>query len=108
MAETFTKEEFWAKLDALGEDAVTLNIDRQIYGPNSEKRVLAKDWLRRKAQERSDASQAEQIAIARSAAEAAWEAAREAKSANTIAKLALAAATIAIAVSIIVPLAVGS
>jgi len=74
-------------------------------------RMSALAWLARKEEARrlqSEASQAEQIDIARSAKDAAWaaaeaarDAANEARTANMTARLALAAAVIAIAVSII-------
>jgi hypothetical protein len=65
------------------------------------KRELAEMWLERKVQERTDRSNSEQIRIARSAKDAAWEAARAAHNANNIATAALIAAVIAIAVSIL-------
>lgn len=70
--------------------------------------LVAEAWLRQKDQERADAlalrneaSQAEHLEIARSAKDAAWEAARAAKHANRIATAALIAAAVAIAVSIV-------
>ena len=61
----------------------------------------AKEWLAQFDHERKLASQAESLEIATSAKDAAWEAARTAKTANIIATLALVAAMIAIAVSIV-------
>lgn len=76
----------------------------QVYG-------WAKEWLapyEREARLSNEASQAESLAIATSAKDAAWsaadaarDAAREARTANVIATLALIGAAIAIAVSIV-------
>ena len=63
---------------------------------------LAIKWLAQKDQEsarRREASQAEQIDIARSAKDAAWEAARAANKANTIATVAVVMAITAIIIS---------
>jgi len=103
------REEFWAKLDATGEEQIRLNLGRDVYGmPKAAHHVWATEWLRQHDQARSDASHSEQIDIARSAKDAAWsaanaarEAAAEAKKANMIATLALIAAIPAIAISII-------
>lgn len=100
------KREFLAKLDAMGEAKVREQVAIGAFGER--RRAWVALWLlthdqRRldEAEARNDASQAEQITIARSAADAAWEAARAAKNANTIATVALIAAIIAIAVSVI-------
>ncbi len=119
---TFTKEQFWAELDALGEEEVRVRVVTKRYGNASAKRSLAEEWLRSKDQEHKDSSAAEQIAVARDAAnaardaadsardnvsaardaaDAAWVAAREAKTANKIAKAAVIMAMIAIIVSIV-------
>lgn len=58
-------------------------------------------WLQRRESARNESSKAEQMDIARSAADAAWEAARAAKNANIIATLALIAAIVAIAFSVV-------
>ena len=107
---------------AEGEATVRSRVGMGHHSPyNAEHRALAVVWLDEmdrardaEAAAHNDASQAEQIEIARSAKDAAWaaaeaarEAAREAVRANThattanrIASAALAAAVIAIAVSI--------
>jgi hypothetical protein len=73
--ETFTKEQFWDALEGIGEEEVRVRIATQLYGPNSDKRRLAEEWLRKKDQERKDASNAASLRIARSAKNAAWAAA---------------------------------
>jgi hypothetical protein len=96
----------YARFAELGEGGVKHELARDAF--NDVNKRLAITWLEQKAQDRSDASQAESLAIASSSKDAAWVAAdaarvaaREAKTANTIAKLALVAAVIAIAVSVI-------
>ena len=71
----YTKEQFWAELEQLGEDAVRIRIITKVYGDASDKRSLAEEWLRHKDRLRIDASNVEQIRIARSAKNAAWVAA---------------------------------
>jgi hypothetical protein len=98
-----TREEqrlkIWTICDEHGEDWVREAVTQCRWSePNLSYVQL---WLDRRAEAREEASQAEQMDIARSAKEAAWEAARAAKNANTIATLALIAAVIAIAVSIL-------
>lgn len=51
------------ELDELGERAVRLNIARNVYGPA--KRPLVDEWLRRRAEDRAEAS-------ARRASASAW------------------------------------
>jgi hypothetical protein len=89
-----------ARFEEMGEDAVRiLAYTKRFTTPNQR---LAIKWLAQKDQEserRKEASQAEQIAIARSAKDAAWEAARAANKANTIAATAVAMAIIAIIIS---------
>jgi hypothetical protein len=63
--ETWTKEQFWADLDKMSEDDVRARVRTSIY--QREKRELAEMWLEKKAQARSDRSNAEQMRIARSA-----------------------------------------
>lgn len=72
--------EVWAKYDAIGEDEVRKRIVSKNYA--GQNLALAQEWLRRKDQERAevessrkDASNREQINIARSAKNAAWIAA---------------------------------
>ena len=90
----------------MGEDAVRRTIAQG--GGTPQWIAFAKEWLAQFDHERNVASQADSLAVATSAKDAAWaaaEAAREAaaaaKTANTIATLALAAAVIAIAISIV-------
>jgi hypothetical protein len=81
--------------ERMGEAAVRMDIDNDCF-PHSI-RALAINWLAQRDQEserRREASQAEQIDIARSAKDAAWEAARAAKKANTIATIAVVMAII--------------
>ncbi len=89
-----------------GVAAVRDQLTRGLLDAQTEK--VAIKWLQAKEREATDASQAEQLEIARSAKDAAWaaaeaarDAAREAKTANIIATLALIAAAIAIAISIV-------
>lgn len=97
-----------------GEDAVRLWLQTSQDATALEikqRRSWAAEWLAKFDQEarlRNEASQAESLAVATSAKDAAWAAAeaaraaaREASKANTIATLALVAAVIAIAVSIV-------
>lgn len=51
--ETFTESEFWATLDAVGENQVRINLIKKIYGDHGAKRELTLEWLRRKEEERS-------------------------------------------------------
>jgi len=95
-----TEDEQFAHFETMGVAHVR-DMALQWQGPMQ---ALAYKWLRRKDQEArrlNEASQAEQIEIARSAKDAAWEAARAAKIANKIAVAALIAAAVAIIVSII-------
>lgn len=71
--ETWTKEQFWAKLEELGEDVVRERIIAKIY--DDVRRGLAEEWLRLREESRREASSAEQMRIARSAKNAAWTAA---------------------------------
>ena len=52
MQETFTKEQFWAELEALGEEEVRVRIATHRYGNASDKRALAVEWLQKKERER--------------------------------------------------------
>ena len=97
---------YYGDFERDGEEAVRSNLALKRY--REDKAALAQTWLALKDQGRKDASQAESLAIAASAKDAAWAAAdaarvaaREAKTANKIAKLALLTATIAIGVSVI-------
>ena len=100
------------KLDELGIDAVRAKLAAGVFG--TKRRPVIEEWLRRQDQllasaeaERSAASNAEQLSIARSAKDAAWaaadaarDAARNAKNANAIAIGALIVATIGAAPTI--------
>jgi hypothetical protein len=89
-----------ARFEEMGEDAVRIHV--HTFSFNTAHQRLAIKWLAQKDQElerRRDASQAEQIDIARSAKDAAWEAARAANKANTIAAIAVAMAMVAIIIS---------
>jgi len=95
-------EEDRARLEKLGEARVRLQIKG--VGFSLPFQISALEWLAERddeARKRNEYSQSEQIDIARSAKDAAWEAARAARTANKIATAALIAAVIAIAVSII-------
>jgi uncharacterized membrane protein len=86
-----------AYFDELGADQVRLMIATAQL-PTNMNPALRK-WLAQKDQEASrikEASQAEQIELARSAADAALDAAKYAKQANTMAAIALAIAAISI------------
>jgi hypothetical protein len=78
----FTRERFWAELERLGEEEVSLRIATGKYRDVHQKKSLAEEWLRLKDHERSEsrhraslASNAESLRIARSAKNAAWIAA---------------------------------
>ncbi len=92
-----TEKDLWPELEKIGEDTVRTRFATDAYGTVGNKRALVEEWLRRKDQERKDASTAEQASIARDAAEIS---AREAGTANHTAKIAIAIAAIAIIVSI--------
>jgi len=82
-----------------GEDAVRNNLALKRYG--TKHAAMAQEWLRRQEASRKEASHAESLSIARSAKDAAWDAAEAAREANTTARIAVALAAIAIVVSII-------
>ena len=96
----------FAELEQLGEDEVRHRLDTNqfslaYYSP-------AKRWIARRdraeseeSERKREASQSEQISIARSAKDAAWAAALAARKANIIASAALIMATISIVVSVI-------
>ena len=46
MQETFTAEQFFAELEALGEESVRLNLIAKKYGSGNHKKELAEEWLR--------------------------------------------------------------
>lgn len=71
--ETFTESEFWAKLEAVGEDQVRINLIKKVYGDHGAKCELVLEWLRRKEEARAleasakrDAREEETLAIAKS------------------------------------------
>jgi hypothetical protein len=113
--ETFTGEQFFAELEALGEPKVGEFVAAGRWGKVGPRFELAKEWLRQKAELRRTASESEQTEIARSAKDAAWaaaeaakeaavaarEAAREAKAANTRTTIMLAITVISIIVTIV-------
>ena len=95
-----------AELEEMGEAKVRKAAATRLY--TGRHGGWTEEWLaaRDQAQVTSDAavaraSQSEQIDIARSAKDAAWAAARAAKNANMIATLALIAAAIAMAISVV-------
>jgi hypothetical protein len=56
--ETFTKEQFWAELDQLGEESVRVNLFvAKTYGDGGPKRTLAEEWLRSRETSLSAAAQ---------------------------------------------------
>jgi hypothetical protein len=92
--------EQFARFEEMGEEAVRILAYTAGFATTNQR--LAIKWLAQKDQEserRRDASQAEQIDLARSANDAAWEAARAAKTANTIAIIAVVIAIVAIIMS---------
>lgn len=95
---------FEEQLEQLGEWEVRQRLGNRVW--NTQRMTLASAWLERKKSERDGEAQSEQIAIARSAADAAWAAARAANKANAIAVSALIIAIISIAVTLVWPLVV--
>lgn len=72
--ETYNETDFWATLDAIGEDQVRINIIKKIYGDHGAKRELTLEWLRRKEESRAteasdkrDKREEETLDIAKSA-----------------------------------------
>jgi hypothetical protein len=97
-----TKDELIGLLDYRSEQEIETNLAKGIYG--ADKRPLAELVLARKKLARVEAQRTEEMGIARSATEAAWESAKEAKGANTRATWALivSIASLAIAVSVLI------
>lgn len=95
---------FEEHLEQLGEWEVRPRLGNRIW--NTQKMVFAESWLERKQSERDDEIQSEHIAIARSAADAAWAAARAAKRANYIAVSAVIIAVVSMVVTFVWPLVV--
>jgi hypothetical protein len=125
MSRWFDKDVFYAQLEEDGEEKVRDNLLSKRYGDVSNKKAFAEEWLAQRERARNEASQSEQIEIARSAKDAAWEAAaaareaaaaarlaadeareqsRIARAANTRATIALIIATLGVIASIIIPL----
>jgi CHASE3 domain sensor protein len=113
--ETFTKQQFWAVLEKAGETEVRIALGSGTYGEATDRSALVTEWLRIKDQERSAASAIDTSALARAANDLARSAntiaedaaasarlsAAAARTNNMIATLALIAAAVAIAISII-------
>lgn len=97
--EEFLKENFLAELETAGEEEVRRRITTRRYASTNNKRGLAQQWLDTKAKQRAD----ELIRIAKEAKDAAEQAARNTKSANTMAAVALLMAAIALTVVILSP-----
>ena len=100
------KHELIKDLESGGEENVRNAFDKGQYRGQTE--IVVRNWLAQKKAQRLDSVQVEQLDIARSSKDAAWEsanaardAAHEAKKANIIAAVALAVAIIAIAVSVL-------
>jgi hypothetical protein len=83
-------EDLWARLDSDGIAKVRANLATNVYLGHDKARVLV--WLERCNED----SNTEQIAIARSAKEAAWASASAADKANSKATIALILAAISI------------
>lgn len=96
-------QDFYKELEEAGEQAVRDKRAANLFA--SKKLGQIDEWLKRKDQDRRDLSQSEQIEIARSAKDAAWEAARAAKTANTRATIALAIAIVS-AIAVIIDILV--
>jgi len=87
------KDEFWAELDALGEEQVRENIGLGLYREKKEK--FAKEWLRKKDQERLDERERSNDATNR-------ESLDTAKSALTATRTSAVIAIIAIIVAVVI------
>lgn len=72
-----THDEFLALLDYRSEQEIEINLAKGIYG--ADKRPLAELVLARKKLARLEAQRTEEVGIARSATEAAWESAKAAR-----------------------------
>ena len=90
---------YYGDFERDGPDKVRTNLALKAY--QGKRASLAQEWLDRLEAANRAASQAEQLAIARSAKDAAWEAANEARTANTTARIAAVIAAMALIVSII-------
>lgn len=72
--ETFRKEQFWAELDAIGEDEVRARIATKKYGVGNHKLELAELWLEQRNRAAEAKSTENQRAIDRGALYASWAA----------------------------------
>ncbi len=102
----FTADEFFAELEALGENRVRERLIGGVYGSGNSKKELAQEWLRRLETARETSLESDKVAIATRAADAATRAAdaaaeqaRLARSANTRATVALIIAIITAAIA---------
>lgn len=92
--QTFTAEQFWAELEAVGEDVVRQRLIGEVYGSGNHKRALAVEWVRKQESARESAAKA-------CALEISGEQLRLAKRADMRANIALIIAGIALLVSIV-------
>jgi hypothetical protein len=88
--ETFTKDQFWAELDELGEDEVQTRVLTKRYTDGNHKLSLAREWLAKRERDRQEAREAERMAFAKAEAEAASRAAIAAERSAAAAEQALA------------------
>ena len=93
-----TKEEFFKRLDALGMAIVKTNIATNVY-LNYPEKVWSKEWVERS----NEATSAEQLSLARRAAEEASAATRIAITAKKIAIISMTITIIGIVVGTVVP-----
>jgi hypothetical protein len=71
-----TRDEVFAEFEADGEPLVRKRLITEHYGPpGAYRRGFAEEWLRLREEARRDASNLEQLEVARSAKNAAWAAA---------------------------------
>lgn len=95
-----TAEDLFAKCERDGEETVRKRFAEKRYCTHDEIPIV-EEWLRRKDEERTNASISEELRLTREANSFAREANLLAKKANTIALIALIVAIIAIIVSVI-------
>jgi hypothetical protein len=92
---TWTKEELWAELDAMGEPRVRELVLMDHFGSAGmvgSKRPLAEEWIQAQDRARQEASEARQASAAERAAAAAERAAAAAERASSAADRSAAAA----------------
>jgi len=92
------RNKHYESFEKLGERGVRENLSQGFYG--TKKEAAAKQFIEGLDHIRFEALHSEQLDATRSAASAAWKSAEKAKTANAIAKIALVAAIVAIAISI--------